>query len=204
MQSCLTRFFSTTSRTVPLSHFQGMHYGGTTLSFIRHRENLMREIRHQQTGVQENGPLRRQKTIRSQFATELEIEHHAWQCISFIREFSTLDFVVPNENDMMALIHVMARIIYNFADNSFLGIYRRLKFKMKIGYECWKKNCELSELLMKAIKQTIDETEALAIFQIQKHLDVSDGTPEYFSNTISSITNIYSDQEKELLQQYKR
>ena len=99
----------------------------------------------------------------SQFASEPDIEHHAWQCISFMRRYSTLDLRVKNENDMMALIHVLGRHVYKQTDSAFMGVYHKLRFKMKLGYECWKKNCELSKLVLGAIKKTIDETKALAI-----------------------------------------
>ena len=71
--------------------------------------------------------------------------------------------MVKDENDMMALIHVLGRQVYNQTDSAFLSVYHKLKFKMKLGYECWKKDCELSWLVLAAIKKTIDETKALAI-----------------------------------------
>ena len=63
-----------------------------------------------------------------------------------------------------------------------MRLYRNLKFKMKLGYECWKQDCKLSHLVIDAINKTIQETQALAIVSVQKYLDFSDGTPEYLSS----------------------
>jgi len=52
---------------------------------------------------------------------------------------------------------------------------------MKLGYECWRRRCTLSELVKYAIERTIEEAEALAIANLQKYLSHSDGAPDYYS-----------------------
>ena len=39
-------------------------------------------------------------------------EFHAWEAISLMRRYSTLDFVIKDESDLMALIHVVGRRVY--------------------------------------------------------------------------------------------
>lgn len=55
-----------------------------------------------------------------------------------MRHFSTLDFTILDENNLMAFLHVAGRLILNQSDSMFFDVFRKLKFKMKIGYECLK------------------------------------------------------------------
>ena len=38
----------------------------------------------------------------------------------------------------MALLNVVGRKLYYQTDSDFLSVFRKLKFKMKVGYECWR------------------------------------------------------------------
>lgn len=78
---------------------------------------------------------------------------------------------------MMAFCHVMGRLILEqnlkkwkmpcrvpiFHDSNFLFVYRRLKIRMKLGYECFRAGATISELFNKAIETTLNECEAVAI-----------------------------------------
>ena len=70
-------------------------------------------------------------------------EFHAWQCFSLLRRYSTLDFQIKDELHAIAFFHVAWRAVYKVEDSEFMSVYRRLKFKMKLGYNCWKRGCEL-------------------------------------------------------------
>ena len=48
-----------------------------------------------------------------------------------------------------------------------MTIFRKLKFKMKLGYECWKRGCELQKLILDAIQKTLDESLDLATAKLQ-------------------------------------
>ena len=52
---------------------------------------------------------------------------------------------------MKAFFHVAWRAVYGQKDSEFMDVYRKLKFKMKLGYECWKRGCELQKLILDAI-----------------------------------------------------
>ena len=63
---------------------------------------------------------------------------YAWECVSILRENdTTLDLVIPFTPNLMALIYVVYNHIYKPEDNSFMDIYRVLKFRMKLSYEAW-------------------------------------------------------------------
>lgn len=50
---------------------------------------------------------------------------------------TTLDFVVKDNDGLMALLLVLGRKVFGQVGNSFMGLYTKLKFKMKLSYECW-------------------------------------------------------------------
>lgn len=56
---------------------------------------------------------------------------------------------------MTALLNVIGRKVYQLKNSRFMRLYRNLKFKMKLGYECWKQDCKLSHLVIDAINKTI-------------------------------------------------
>lgn len=63
-----------------------------------------------------------------------------------------------------------------------MNVFTCLKFKMKLGFECWRRGCKLQDLVKQAILKTIDETRVLAIANLQKHLysdHPDDGAPAY-------------------------
>ena len=103
-----------------------------------------------------------------------------------MRRYSTLDFVVKDEANMMALLHVTGRQFYNQADGDFLRIFRFLKMKMKMGYECWLQGKDFKQLVIDSINKSIEEKLSLASAQIQKCINVDDGVPEY-NNSEDSV-----------------
>ena len=94
-----------------------------------------------------------------------------------MRRYSTLDFVVKDEANMMALLHVTGRQFYNQADGDFLRIFRMLKMKMKMGYECWQKGKDFKVLVLDSIEKTIEEKLTLASAQISMCVNIDDGVP---------------------------
>lgn len=70
--------------------------------------------------------------------------------MSLYRKYSTLDFVIPQDEELMALLHVGGRFICKY-QTEYLSLIRKLKLKMKLSYECWKRNCVLTQLVKDAI-----------------------------------------------------
>ena len=91
-----------------------------------------------------------------------------------MRKFSWIDFVVPDNDDMMALLHVSVRLIKKDETSEFFKMFRYLKFKMKLGYECWRRNCMMPELFREAIAQTIAEKEELAVDRLKRYIAKSE------------------------------
>ena len=91
-----------------------------------------------------------------------------------MRRFAWIDFVVPDNDDMMALLHVSVRLIKKDESSEFFKLFRNLKFKMKLGYECWKRNCIFPELFREAIAQTIAEKEELAVDKLKRYIAKSE------------------------------
>ena len=44
-----------------------------------------------------------------------------------------------------------------------MSVIQKMKFKMKLGFECWKRSCTLVELVLQSIDKTLNESQALAI-----------------------------------------
>ena len=94
---------------------------------------------------------------------------YQWNCVSLFRKYSTLDFVIPKDEELMALLHVGGRFICKY-QTEYLSLIRKLRFKMKLSYECWKRDCVLTQLVKGAILKTIEEKEKLAVANLQKHI----------------------------------
>lgn len=81
---------------------------------------------------------------------------YSWECLTFVKKNeTTLDLVIECGPSLLALIHVVHRHIYQCRDNEFLYLYKMMKFKMKLAYECWIKKIRLGELIQRAIFKTI-------------------------------------------------
>lgn len=101
-----------------------------------------------------------------------------------MRRYSTLDFVIKDETHMFHFFNYVYGHIYHLQDekSEYMRVFRWIKFKMKLGFECWRRQCKLQDLIKQAIMQTIDESRALAIANLQKHLypePPDDGAPVY-------------------------
>ena len=92
---------------------------------------------------------------------------YSWECVSFQRRNgTTLDLVIPNMSNLMALIHVVHNAVYEPEDTSFLGFYRILKFKMKVSYEAWMLRLKLKDLLERAVYITLIQLKMLSHFHL--------------------------------------
>lgn len=131
------RLFGPTTRRMHIGDFKGLVYGGLTASFNRHKKHLAARI-HKQDRLMlgsskgdntagEEGDGRRSASPP---------DFYAWQCISLVREFSTLDFIVRDEGHLQALFYYAWSNIYALTESKFMSVYRKLKFKMKLAYEC--------------------------------------------------------------------
>ena len=113
--------------------------------------------------------------------------------MSLLRQFhfSSLDFAIPDQADLMAFLHVMGRLIMSrvygksYDEGQFLSKCKKLRFKMKLGYECCKRHCSLPDLIKQALRQTIEETIELSTANLHKYINENknygDGAPDYFS-----------------------
>ena len=103
-----------------------------------------------------------------------------------MRTYSTLDLAVTNAIDLMALIHVCGRLIKKQDNSEFLHLIRNIKFKMKLSYECWHKNMQLTELLKKAIIKTLVEQTAISIYKLQRYIAKSEEYKEIERNELKN------------------
>ena len=158
--------------------FHGLIYGGYSSTFVRHKKRLITNLKNQQVSdpeglsehdfEQEKEFIDNEAKIRGLSAYE---EFHTWECISLRRAFSTLDLVVKDDGDLMALLHYAGRTIFKQSDNEVLAIFRKLKFKMKLGYECWRQRLQLHDLVKQAITKTLEEKKVCAVANLQKYMD---------------------------------
>ena len=146
-----------------MSLFHNVIYGGSTQSFICHKKKLMPLIKK----YQEDGYVSEQK-LSKQEKEDFNGEFYPWECISLMRRYSSLDFVIQDEDNLAAFFNYVWYTIYQQDDSKFMTVFRLLKFKMKIGYECWKRNCKLEELIKSAISKTIEESRILSLYNLQK------------------------------------
>ena len=96
-----------------------------------------------------------------------------------MRRYSSLDFTIKDENNMYAFFHVAWRLVYHVNDSIFMNIFRLIKIKMKMGYECWRRGCQLQELILDGIKKTLEESLAYSTAMVQKFVNSEDGVPAY-------------------------
>ena len=127
-------------------------------------------------------------------------DFHVWQCVSLLRSYSTLDLVVNDEGHTMALLNFLGEHFYG-QSSSLMQVYYKMRFKMKLSYEQWRKRTTLSGLFYGAIEKTLDEMKALAISNVQKNLELEDGVPVYHSQ--SSIIKTEEDEDDEIKLQAK-
>ena len=79
----------------------------------------------------------------------------------------------------MNMLMVMSRIIHGDVcmDVDHRRLYTKLKFKMKLGYECWQRQIDLKDLVFTAIKKTLVENYKVAIKELQDFIHTKDGVP---------------------------
>lgn len=115
-------------------------------------------------------------------------EFHSWECVSLLLRDHTIDFVVKDEGQCMALLNFAGRVAYHQTDSDFLTVFRKLKFKMKLGYECWRQGLRLQDIANKAIEKTLREKRLVVVASIQKYIFAEDGVPTYsqYSRNVKS------------------
>ena len=84
---------------------------------------------------------------------------------------ATLDLVIQNPMNLMALIHVVRKNIQEpeFQEGS-MFCYKLMKFKMKLAFESWNKRIKLSELIWRALFKTIVQRQSIAANALQVFL----------------------------------
>ena len=60
--------------------------------------------------------------------------------------------------------------MYEPSDNSFLCLFKLLKFKMKLSFEIWNRDLSLVELLQRAIYKTGIQMKQLESYNLRKFL----------------------------------
>ena len=78
-----------------------------------------------------------------------------------------------------------------------------MKFKMKLGYECWRRNKILIELFREAIDLSLYQKEALVVNEIRDHLNSNE---DFIAIQRSSHDQVYVDYMKreKLARDYKQ
>ena len=63
---------------------------------------------------------------------------NSWECVSLIRKkyATTLDFLIREPSAMMAFLCYSGYHILKQKDCEFMRVCAKLKFKMKVNYEC--------------------------------------------------------------------
>lgn len=109
------------------------------------------------------------------------IEFQAWECVSLIRnDGTTFDIVVKDNRNLMALLAVMSRkVMHPVADDSYIKLFIKLKFKMKLSYECWAQKTTLDKLVLQAIERSVAEKFVFARSELQGFLSNEDGVPRH-------------------------
>ena len=89
---------------------------------------------------------------------------YSWECVSLLRENgTTLDLVIQNSQNLMALIHVVRKNIDGLEfQEGIMFSYKLMKFKMKLAFESWNKKIKLNELIWRAIFKTIVQRQCIA------------------------------------------
>ena len=96
---------------------------------------------------------------------------YSWECVSLVKaNNTTLDLVIECGPSLLALIHVVHRHVYQSQDIEFLYLYKMMKFKMKLAYECWIKKIRIGELIQRAIFKTIVDYQCLSAYHLKKFL----------------------------------
>ena len=79
----------------------------------------------------------------------------------------------------MAFLHILCRSLYKLTNNRLQKVFLWFKFKMKIGYECWRQEKHFKNLILDAIQKTIKEQLYITAAQVQKCIKLDDGVPTY-------------------------
>ena len=87
---------------------------------------------------------------------------------------------------MTAFFHVAWCAIYGLDESQLMNTFHQLKFKMKLGYECWRRGCELPVLILEAINTTLNESMALSTYKLQKYVNLDLSSPIVLQNKKSS------------------
>lgn len=173
------------SKSYPVKKIANFLYGGSSSTFKKHNKQVLkllsehnsikqnsseRELdkshslriksaadsqncsQHCESGRQAEGEQEKERTDVS--------EHYSWECISIYREnfLSTLDFVICDTNDMMALCLFLHLRVHEGQERNMhkvLMYYKELKFKMKLEYEAWSRSIPFVALVQYAVLKTV-------------------------------------------------
>ena len=93
--------------------------------------------------------------------------------------------MVQDESHTLALLNFLGHRFYDQSDDEssamMMSVFYKMRFKMKISYEMWRKKTSLSGLFFNAIEKTLNEMKTLATYNVQKYLNMKDGVPIYGS-----------------------
>lgn len=137
-------------------------------------------------------------------SSEGEPEFYSWECVSLTRPNSTLDLVIKDQGHMMAFLNVLGRRLYRQTDDAFLQVFKKLRFKMKLGYECWRTRSCIKKVVLRAIRRTVREKKVLATVGIQKFLYEEDGAPSFSKSKQCRGNNESDDKSHETNKQRKK
>lgn len=95
--------------------------------------------------------------------------HYPWEGISIYRKecLSTLDFIIRDSNEMLALINVLNRKINDAYDNRGMKEFIATKFKMKLTYEAWLRSISVTSLIYYGILKTLQQKLAVSSYKLK-------------------------------------
>ena len=97
---------------------------------------------------------------------------YAWECVSLVlMNNTTVDLVIKDNFQLMSLLHVLKHKI-SFGnkkkERGCLSSFKFLKAKMKLSYQCRKRDIEMADLFYNAIYRSLGDLRTLAVYKLRK------------------------------------
>lgn len=75
----------------------------------------------------------------------------------FRPNYTTLDLVINDYNYVLALLHILHQKVFQPSSPSFMGHYKKMKFRMKLMHEAWNRSITLGTLIYHAVLKTLQQ-----------------------------------------------
>ena len=158
------------TRKISLSAFTDLIYGGTSSTFKRFAKKIKQEDENRESLRRSGSVSYLSKKVNLEKIAKINYKYDEaddlnevftpWTCISLVKhDETTLDFRIDDPTPLMAFIHITYAKIRGLdeSQNQFMKVFQMLKFKMKLSYSCWREKKDMSDHVLKSIKDSIDE-----------------------------------------------